>query len=100
MGAADIVWSPTPEVVARARVSALCRELGIGDWRELHRRSTEDIGWFWDAVVKHLGIEFFTPYDRVYDESTGVEWTTWFGGGTVNLTHNCVDRHARGGGGG
>ena len=96
MGAADIVWSPTPEVVARARVSALCRELGIDDWRELHRRSTEDIGWFWDAVVKHLGIEFFTPYDRVYDESAGVEWTTWFGGGTVNLTHNCVDRHARG----
>jgi acetyl-CoA synthetase len=96
MGAADIVWSPTPEVVARARVTALCRQLAIDDWRELHRRSSEDIGWFWDAVVKHLGIEFFTPYDRLFDESAGVEWTTWFGGGTVNLTHNCVDRHARG----
>ncbi|HEU0195349.1 MAG TPA: AMP-binding protein [Gaiellales bacterium] len=96
MGAADIVWSPTPEVVERARITALCRELEIDDWRELHRRSTEDIGWFWDAVVRHLGIEFFSPYERVYDESAGVEWTTWFGGGTVNLTHNCVDRHARG----
>ena len=38
------------------------REHGIGDWRELHRRSVEDIGWFWDAVVTHLGIEFFQPY--------------------------------------
>ena len=22
-------------------------------------------------------------------------WTRWFGGGRINLTHNCVDRHAR-----
>ena len=22
-------------------------------------------------------------------------WTRWFCGGTVNLAHNCVDRHAR-----
>jgi acetyl-CoA synthetase len=46
--------------------------------------------------VRHLGIEFFTPYTSVYDDSNGPEWTTWFGGGTVNLTHNCVDRHADG----
>ena len=72
------------------------REHGIGDWRELHRRSVEDIGWFWDAAVKHLGIEFFRPYSQVVDESAGPEWATWFRGGTINLTHNCVDRHTAG----
>ena len=71
------------------------REHGIDDWRELRRRSAQDIEWFWDAVVRHLGIEFFTPYDRVVDTSRGPEWATWFGGGTINLTYNCVDRHAR-----
>jgi acetyl-CoA synthetase len=90
------VWEPTPEVLEHARVTAFCRELGIADWRELHRRAQDDIGWFWDAVVRHLGIEFTTPYERVFDSSRGIEWTTWFGGGTINLTHNCVDRHARG----
>src|SRR5438874_3528948 len=91
----DLTWTPSPEVVERARVTALVRELGIDDWRELHRRAQDDIGWFWDAVVRHLGIEFFAPYTRVYDDSDGPMWTRWFVDGTVNLTHNCVDRHAR-----
>ena len=28
------------------------------------------------------------------DASRGPAWPRWFAGGTVNLTHNCVDRHA------
>ena len=69
------------------------REHGIADWRELIRRSQDDIEWFWDAAVRFLGIEFFQPYERVLDTSRGTAWSTWFTGGTVNLTHNCVDRH-------
>jgi acetyl-CoA synthetase len=88
-------WTPSPEVIERARVTAFMREQGIDDWHELHARAQDDIGWFWDAVVKHLGIEFFTPYERVFDDSDGPMWTRWFCGGTINLTHNCVDRHAR-----
>jgi acetyl-CoA synthetase len=91
----DVIWTPSPEAVEQARVTAFVRDLGIEDWRELHRRAQEDIGWFWDAVVRHLGIEFFTPYTRVYDDAKGPMWTRWFVDGTVNLTHNCVDRHAR-----
>jgi acetyl-CoA synthetase len=88
-------WTPSPEVIERARVTAFMREQGIDDWHELHARAQDDIGWFWDAVVKHLGIDFFTPYERVFDDSDGPMWTRWFCGGTINLTHNCVDRHAR-----
>ncbi len=91
----NLSWTPSPEVVEQARVTAFMREQGIDDWRQLHARAQDDIGWFWDAVVKHLGIEFFTPYEQVFDDSDGPMWTRWFGGGTINLTHNCVDRHAR-----
>jgi acetyl-CoA synthetase len=90
-----VIWRPDAATVERARVTAFMREQGIDDWRELHRRAQDDIGWFWDAVVKHLGIEFATHYERTYDDSRGPQWTRWFTGGTVNLTHNCVDRHAR-----
>jgi acetyl-CoA synthetase len=69
------------------------REHGISDWRELIRRSQDDVEWFWDAAVRFLGLEFFEPYERVLDTSRGIAWATWFTGGTVNLTHNCVDRH-------
>jgi acetyl-CoA synthetase len=70
------------------------REHGIADWHELVRRSQDDVEWFWDAAIRHLDIEFFTPYDRVLDDARGPQWPRWFTGGTVNLAHNCVDRHA------
>jgi acetyl-CoA synthetase len=91
----NVIWTPPAEVVDRARVTAFMREQGIAGWRDLGRRAQDDIGWFWDAVVTHLGLEFTTPYTRVYDDSDGPMWTRWFGGGRINLTHNCVDRHAR-----
>jgi len=91
----NVIWTPPAEVVDRARVTAFMREHGIADWRELSRRAQDDIGWFWDAVVAHLGLEFATPYTQVYDQGDGPMWTRWFGGGRINLTHNCVDRHAR-----
>ena len=89
-----IVWRPSEEYVARANVTRFMRAHGIETYEDLVRRSVDDIAWFWDAVVRDLGIEFFTPYTQVLDTSGGVEWTTWFGGGNVNLAHNCVDRWA------
>ena len=65
----NLSWTPSPEVVEQARVTAFMREQGIDEWRQLHARAQDDIGWFWDAVVKHLGIEFFTPYEQVFDDS-------------------------------
>jgi acetyl-CoA synthetase len=91
----EIAWTPTPDYVERANVTRLMRAHGIDSIDELRRRSVEDIGWYWDAAVKDLGIEFKTPYERVYDTSKGVPWTTWFSGGRINLTESCVDRWAR-----
>ncbi|HEX9695184.1 MAG TPA: AMP-binding protein [Actinomycetota bacterium] len=88
----DYAWTPTPAYADAARVTRLMRAHGIDDYRELVRRSNDDPAWFWDAAVKDLGIEFFTPYARVYDDARGIAWTTWFDGGTVNLTYNCVDK--------
>jgi acetyl-CoA synthetase len=90
----EVAWRPTPEYVENANVTRLMRAHGVESIDELRRRSVEDMEWFWDAVVKDLGIEFTTPYERVFDDSQGPAWTKWFIGGRVNLTHNCVDRHA------
>ncbi len=92
----EVAWRPTPEYVENANVTRLMRSHGIESIDELRRRSIEDMGWFWDAVVNDMGIEFTTPYERVMDDSGGIPWTKWFVGGRVNLTYNCVDRHAAG----
>jgi acetyl-CoA synthetase len=94
---AEIAWSPSPEYVENANVTRFMRAHGIASIDEFRRRSIEEPEWFWDAVVKDLGIEFTTPYERVLDSSAGIPWSKWFVGGRVNLTHNCVDRHALGG---
>jgi acetyl-CoA synthetase len=91
---AEVAWRPTSDYVENANVTRLMRAHGVDSIDDLRRRSVEDMEWFWDAVVKDLGIDFTTPYERVLDASAGPAWTKWFIGGRVNLTHNCVDRHA------
>jgi acetyl-CoA synthetase len=95
-----IVWRPTPEVVERSRIAKFMRAQEIATLEELQRRSVADAEWYWDAVVKDLGVRWLTPYTRVLDGSRGVAWPTWFPGGRLNLTDNCVDRHMDAGRGG
>ena len=90
----EIVWNPSEQYVERANVTRFMRANGIGSYDELVKRSTDDIEWFWDAVVRDLGIEFYEPYQRILDTSDGKPWAKWFVGGKVNLAHNCVDRWA------
>jgi acetyl-CoA synthetase len=87
-------WRPTKRYIEHANVTRLMRAHGIETYDELVRRSQEDIAWFWDAVVQDLGIEFFTPYRSVVETPNGIAWAIWFAGATINVAHNCVDKHA------
>ena len=71
-----VVWSPSPAYVERANITRFMRAHGIEGYDELLARSTGDVAWFWDAVVRDLGLDFLEPYDRVLDTSRGVEWAT------------------------
>ena len=88
----EIVWRPTPEVAARARIGRFMAEHGFASLDALHRRSIEDPEWFWAAAVEDLGLEFFEPWEQVLDLSRGAEWATWFRGGKLNIAWNCVHR--------
>ena len=89
------VWAPaTSEEAAATNVGRFMADHDIADFDELVRRSIDEPEWFWDAVVRFLDLEWFTPYKNVLDISDGIAWARWFTGGTVNLAHNCVDRWA------
>src|SRR5579863_623608 len=45
---------------------------------------------FWAKEAEHL--DWFKPWTKVLDWN--VPWAKWFVNGKLNLTHNCVDRHA------
>jgi acetyl-CoA synthetase len=88
----DVLWEPTPEVIARSRLKRFMERHGIADLTELQRRSTDDLEWFWDATVRDLGIHFDHPYDRVVDLAGGIEWARWFVGARMNIVASCLDR--------
>jgi acetyl-CoA synthetase len=71
------------------------KQLGFGSVQALYRASVQDIGWFWDEVMKDLGLIWEHPYTQVVDTSHGFPWTRWFIDGKINVTTNCVDRHAQ-----
>jgi acetyl-CoA synthetase len=88
------MWEPGPEHLRLANVTRFMRRHHIGSYEELVTRSTSDTAWFWDAVADDLDLDFMNPYEGVLDEGAGVEWATWFRGGTLNVAANCVDRWA------
>jgi acetyl-CoA synthetase len=88
------VWKPSEEVLERANVVRLMRRLGIGEYRELVRRSAEDPEWFWPEAIADMGLEFSQPWETVVDTSRGPEWATWFVGGRLNIARICVHRWA------
>jgi acetyl-CoA synthetase len=91
----DFVWYPAPELIAQSNVTRFIREHGLDSYEELMSRSTTDIAWFWDSVLRDLQIEFYKPCSRVVDLSRGKAWPRWCVDGEMNIVHNLLDKYAR-----
>jgi acetyl-CoA synthetase len=89
----DIVWKPTPKNVEHANLTAFMRTHAIKDFNELMQKSTSDVAWFTDAILKYLDIHFYEPYSKVVDLSNGIQSPKWCVGGKMNIVHNCVDKY-------
>ena len=89
----EIAWRPTPEYVQKAHLTQFMRLHRIESFSELMKRSTKDIAWFTDAVLKYLDIRFYEPYEQVVDLSRGMAWPRWCIGGKMNVVHNCLDKY-------
>jgi len=90
-----VVWKPSKDYIEKANITRFMKKHNIKNYDELIKKSTDDIAWFWDAVIKDLNIEFYKPYTKVYDDSKGIQWTKWFIDGKINIVHNILDRHAK-----
>jgi acetyl-CoA synthetase len=80
------VFPPPAEFAAGARVGSL------EQYEAMYRRSVEEPEAFWAEAAS--GLEWFAPWEKVVEGEMGS--TKWFVGGKLNLSHNCVDRHAAG----
>ncbi len=80
------VFPPPPDFAAHAHIPSL------GAYEDLYARSIADPESFWAAAAREL--HWFQPWSKV------LEWNLphakWFVDGKLNLSYNCVDRHALG----
>ncbi|NOX62152.1 MAG: AMP-binding protein [Chloroflexi bacterium] len=88
----EFVWFPTPEYINGSHVQRFMQAHGFDSWDALHQAAIEDVGWFWDAMLKYLDIEFYEPYEQIVDLSRGKPWARWCVGGKMNIVHNCLDK--------
>ena len=88
----EIVWRPSIDCIEQANLTKFMRLHRIADFDELMKRSTSDVAWFTDAVLKFLDIRFYEPYSQVVDLSGGIQFPKWCVGGVMNIVHNCVDK--------
>jgi acetyl-CoA synthetase len=86
-------WTPGPAQLESSNVARFMRRHGIATREALIERSIAEPVWFWDAVVRELGLVFTTPYRSVLDDSAGAAWARWFVGGRLNLAQSLLDRH-------
>jgi acetyl-CoA synthetase len=78
------VFPPPVEFAAKAHIKSLA------EYEALYKRSVEDPEGFWAEAAREL--EWFAPWNKVLEGGMGS--AKWFTGGKLNLSHNCVDRHA------
>lgn len=84
----DFVWRPSPELIAQSNLQLFMTAHGLRSLDELQHRSTADIGWFWEAVLKQLDIR--CNYERIVDLSGGIQWPRWCVGGQLNIVDQCL----------
>jgi acetyl-CoA synthetase len=92
----EIAWRPTPIYLQRSRLRAFMERHGFRTFEDLLNKSARSPEWFWRAAVEDLGLEFFTPFEKVIDTSKGWEWATWFKGSQYNYVHDALDKRAVG----
>ncbi|MEC3885958.1 AMP-binding protein [Halobacillus sp. HZG1] len=87
-------WIPTAEYKQATRLFQWMKKHGFTCYDDFHSRSIDDIEWFWDEAVKELGIEWYTPYKQVLNQTQGPMYPEWFEGGELNVAHLALDRWA------
>ncbi|MDY7031491.1 MAG: AMP-binding protein, partial [Thermodesulfobacteriota bacterium] len=92
-----IIWEPYGDYIEKSNIKRFMDKHKIKNYQELIRKSTEDIEWFWDAMMQDCNVEWYKPYTEVLDMgvSKSFEWAKWFVGGKINIAHNGLDRHAK-----
>ncbi len=89
----SFIWYPPKELVESSNTKNFMDSEGFAEYKDMVKKSTDDIEWWWSKAIEWLNVEFFEPFEKVLDISRGIEWASWFVNGKMNVVHNVLDRH-------
>jgi acetyl-CoA synthetase len=78
------VFAPPADFVEGAHLKSMA------EYRRLYAESVSDPEGFWGRVAREE-LVWFEPFTRVLEWEEPV--AGWFGGGRLNVSYNCLDRH-------
>lgn len=80
-------FAPPKELSDRAYIGSM------EEYEKLYEESIRDPKAFWEQKAKEE-IEWYSPWESVFEWDVNEAKFTWFKGGKLNATYNCLDRHA------
>jgi acetyl-CoA synthetase len=80
----DRIFPPPAEFSAKAHIKSL------EEYERINAQAAEDPEVFWGKIAGEL--HWFEPWTKVLEWDA--PWAKWFSGGKINLSYNCLDRHA------
>ena len=78
-------FPPPKEFSEQAHIKSLA------DYERLYAEAERDPEAFWGKIAEEL--HWLRKWDKVLEWEA--PWAKWFVGGQINLSYNCLDRHAQ-----
>jgi len=67
-------------------------QLSAADYQRLYRQSVDHPDQFWAEQAKAF-LDWSAPWSQVHRADLKTGQATWFEGGKLNVSNNCIDRH-------
>ncbi len=67
----------------------------MDEYKAMYDRSINDVDAFWGEMAETL--DWYKKWDNVYSWDVATSQCTWFAGGKLNVSYNCLDRHVKAG---
>jgi acetyl-CoA synthetase len=83
------VFPPSKETSQKAYIKSM------EEYKKLYKRSVDDPEGFWGEMSNQL--DWYKKWDKVLVEDFKEGKHSWFVGGKINVSYNCVDRHTKDG---
>ena len=91
----EVLWTPSPERVARAAITDFTAFVAertgreLAGYQALWEFSTQDLPGFWSAIADYFGVRWHASPTAVLPEAV-MPGADWFPGGTLNYAEHAL----------